>query len=268
MIDCKTCHSQFYVPKNRFEKMKYPVKYCSKKCMYEGLKIRNICKTCGKEFWKPSRGIRPYCSHICSAIGRRLGELVKCEWCGKEVYKPQCLFISHKNHFCSIVCANKFQGRNKLKYNCKICGKLFEWSKSRIQTNNPTYCSIECRNQCDEWRQNACIKANVAQQEKKGLNKLEITGRHILEELHLKNGIDFQEQVLMAKKFLVDVVILGKKIVIQWDGDYWHSLAKRKRLDRSQDAYLNKLGYSVLRFRQSDLQTNRSEVYANIKRAI
>ena len=44
-----------------------------------------------------------------------------------------------------------------------------------------------------------------------GINKLELAGQKILKEI----GIEFQEQVLMFNKFLVDVLIPSKNIIIQ-----------------------------------------------------
>ena len=102
------------------------------------------------------------------------------------------------------------------------------------------------------------------QQKKRGLNKLELKGREILKEL----GIRFNEQVLMFDKFLVDVLVKGQKVVIQWDGEYWHTKPKRVLLDKSQDAYLEKCGYKVLRITDKEIKNNIKQVYANITRTI
>ena len=81
-------------------------------------------------------------------------------------------------------------------------------------------------------------------------------------------GVRFNEQVLMFGKFLVDVLLKDKKIIIQWDGEYWHNKPKRKKLDKSQDAYLSKCGYIVLRITDKQIKNNIKGIYANIKRAI
>ena len=72
----------------------------------------------------------------------------------------------------------------------------------------------------------------------------------------------------MFNKFLVDVLIPSKKLVIQWDGVYWHSKPKRKVLDQSQDAYFKACGYSVLRITDNQIKEDLEGVYANIKEAI
>lgn len=234
-------------------------------------KVREFkCLGCGKvvRLRRPKNKLK-YCSVDCYRKSRhpqnKKGEIVKCEWCGKEIYKPKSL-LNHKHHFCSLECANKWQGRNKIEFTCKVCGKKFRLSKSVVESEgrNPTYCSIKCRNKDEEWIENACIKGNLAQQNKKGLNKLELAGRGILQEL----GLGFEEQILMFDKFLVDVLLENKPIVIQWDGEYWHNKPKRKKLDKSQDAYLRKCGYKVLRFTDKDIKENKRKVYDDIKRAI
>lgn len=102
---------------------------------------------------------------------------------------------------------------------------------------------------------------NIIQQNKKGANKLELKGRTILEHLGLKLDIHFIEQVLMYNKFLVDVLIENKKLIIQWDGEYWHNREKRRKLDISQDKYLNKCGYKVLRITDFQIKNNINKVY-------
>jgi len=104
----------------------------------------------------------------------------------------------------------------------------------------------------------------MKQQKKNGLNKLELAGRKILQDI----GVGFNEQVIMFDKFLVDVLVKDKPIIIQWDGEYWHSKPKRKLLDKSQDAYMKKCGYKVIRITDVEIKNNIKKVYANITRAI
>jgi very-short-patch-repair endonuclease len=222
------------------------------------------CIGCGKEVeLRRAENKTNYCSINCyrssKRPNRKTGKEICCEYCGASVYKPKGQL--KKNNFCSTDCANKWQGRNKIEFICKVCGEKFTWSKSRGEAK---YCSIECRNKSEDWKINACIQGNLVQQNKKGLNKLELAGRKILQNL----GIKFNEQVLMFNKFLVDVLIKDKPIIIQWDGEYWHNKPKRKQLDESQDAYLNKCGYKVLRFTDREIRNNRQKVYDNIQRAI
>lgn len=231
-------------------------------------KYREItCEGCGKIISGNFPKNKKFCSHECykksPRTKRKTGELIQCEFCKKEVYKKKSVLSKNQNNFCSKECANEYQKKNKLEFICKICKKKFLWSKSRVIEHNPTYCSINCRNKDLEWIENACIKGNLIQQKKKGLNNIELLGREILNDLNLQ----FEEQVLIKNKFLVDVFVPKYNLIIQWDGDYWHchskytnpnkTQLKRKQLDSSQDAYLKKCGYNVLRFWETDIKNER-----------
>lgn len=206
---------------------------------------------------------------------RRTGFNIECDFCGKLHYQTKSQYEKSKKHFCSIECANKYQKRNKIELTCKTCNKKFYRSPSWITNKAGYYCSISCRNKDENWKLKSHINANIVQQERKGLNKLEKLGNTILREI----GVEFINQKLIAGKFLVDVFIPSKNIVIQWDGNYWHGKGlayeqmdyrqkKRHNLDKSQDAYMNKLGIKVLRFWEDEVYKKRSEVIDIIKRAI
>lgn len=220
------------------------------------------CILCGVEFVKGENSKKQYCSSECGYIARRgrpvqarkTGEMVSCDHCGTKVYRNRKSLdlTKNKNHFCSTTCANIFQGRNKDTVICKTCSKDFQASNS----HHRIYCSIDCRNNDEDWIVKACLGGNIAQQNKKGPNKLEIMGSFLLK----KYEYEFQEQVLIANKFLVDI-LLPNNIIVQWDGDYWHGYhthlkdgipnkRQKERMcrDKSQDLYMTKCGYKILRF--------------------
>ena len=265
---CLVCNKQYIsrVINNNQQSMT-----CSRKCGYEYLKIKagsyKTCIKCQTIFYSKGNRTAEYCSRKCFSLSRAVGEIIKCRQCDKEVYKKAHFFKKTKNSFCGTICANKFQEKDKIQKECKICNKIFLLSKSTILHRKHTvkYCSIKCRNQDSEWVRNACIQGNLIQLNQKGLNKLELKGRQILQDIGIK---DFQEQVLMFNKFCVDVLIESKKLIIQWDGTYWHTKPKRVILDKSQDAYFKKCGYRVLRITDLQIKNNLNEVYENIKRAI
>lgn len=103
------------------------------------------------------------------------------------------------------------------------------------------------------------MNANLSQQRKQGLNKLETKGSLILNSL----GISHKTQVPMFDKFVVDVYVEDEMVVVQWDGEYWHTLPKRQKLDKAQDAYLAKCGIKVLRI--TDRQLNKENIIASTK---
>lgn len=221
-----------------------------------------------------------FCSLDCyrSALKpeKKTGENKKCFNCGTDIYVTKGMLKEH--NFCTIHCLNEFQGKDKTLHICETCNKEFKWSPSRSKSldRNIRFCSIECRNKSDDWRKKSVYNANFIQNKKKGLNKLELAGNTILDELNLS----YSNQVLIGERFTVDVLLNDYKVIIQWDGDYWHGLKKDKNgnldvrqqkrvnLDKSENAYFKKCGYVILRFWEHEVLKNRESVIENIKTAI
>lgn len=236
------------------------------------------CQKCGKTFAVRLKEQKKFCGKNCywqDKVGKpngkkRTGKLVKCLLCGKEVYKPKGQ-IDGRNHFCSLICANKYQSRNKIGVKCLICGKEFLCSKS----HNYKYCSIACRDKDPEVIK-MLIELNAKQNRMKKETSIERIGYKLLNELN----IFYKKQYLINDKFCVDAFLPNEKLIIQFDGDYWHGyrknifkvesrIQKRMKLDISQDAYLKKCGYKVLRFWEHDLlKANEEFIYEHIKRTI
>jgi ribosomal protein L31 len=136
---------------------------------YKG-KIKKYCKYCGKEFEvyaKAKLGVT-FCSHGCSALwwgenhcgekSARWTPKVKkiCLNCGKTFEIIPSVDKHGKGKFCSKTCSNEWQGKNapsgvnhpnwkqKVKKQCKYCGKKFE----RLESDKwgITFCSRSCFN--------------------------------------------------------------------------------------------------------------------------
>lgn len=238
-------------------------------------KVRTIvCEKCGTVSTKRRPDGQRFCSLECYRASpkpeRRTGREKECGTCGKKIWVSP---SSDKPiNYCSTECHNKAQSR-KIQYTCKTCGKTFNWSPSRVNQANPTYCSVKCRNDCEDWKRSAVIGGNLALQQMKEPTSLEKAGCALLDAL----GVEYQQQVLICDKFTVDVYIPSKKLIIQWDGDYWHGYGegkkdarqiKRMNLDKSQDAYLKKAGYRVLRFWEHEVKQAAEKVVENIRTAI
>ena len=243
-------------------------------------KLRSfVCAGCGNHVEKRCRPDSRYCSQQCFRSsprpGRKTGVSTDCAKCGAAIYVQKSA-IKDRN-FCSTACHDAYQGRAKTTHECKVCGSEFKWSPSRSKTQNPTYCSIECRNKCPDWKAKAVIAGNLKQQNSKAPTRLEAAGYAILDAA----GVRYERQFLIAGKFTVDAVVSGKNIVIQWDGNYWHGYraandntpldarqAKRAALDKSQDAYMAKCGYVVLRFWEHEVFNQPEKVREVIQSAI
>jgi len=101
------------------------------------------------------------------------------------------------------------------------------------------------------------LKGLMAQQNSKEPTSIEIKLYEELEARHLS----FEAQKLINGKFLVDAYIPKLNLVIEVDGDYWHSLDRVVKKDKAENAYLKKCGYDMIRL--SELEIN-SGVFINI----
>lgn len=238
-----------------------------------GYKVRTItCALCGKVDTRHRKAGQKFCSLECYRKApkpyRRTGTTGRCVECGKEIYIRNSRAGSMR--YCSMKCFNKAKSKTKT-HTCKVCGRMFV--RHRRGKNRPLkYCSIKCRTLCPTWKRNAVIAGNLAQQNTKKPSSLETAGNAILDAL----GIVYQTQVLICDKFTVDVFVPSRNLVIQWDGDYWHGYnsakderqKRRKRLDKSQDAYMRKAGYKVIRFWEHEVKKEAEKVSENLRTAI
>ncbi len=216
--------------------------------------IMNYCKDCQKDYnekWRKNNliiGKYKYEKQPKNLNKKSLtGKVKNCSFCNSTFYQTK-----HRlkdENFCSNECWNKYQSKDSYEtYICKTCLNSF----TRRKRKNTTYCSSKCQNNDKDFLSKRGIIGMTSQLNKKGLNKLEIKGSELLNEL----GINHENQVKLFDKFIVDVLIKDKKIIIQWDGEYWHSKPKRKQLDISQDNYLNKCGYKVIRVTDKEINSN------------
>jgi len=66
-------------------------------------------------------------------------------------------------------------------------------------------------------------------------------------------GVLFERQKLINGKFLVDAYIPSLNLIIEADGDYWHSLPRVMKKDKAENAYLKKCGYNLLRLPEHEI---------------
>ena len=87
--------------------------------------------------------------------------------------------------------------------------------------------------------------------------------KKVYEELRLRRLL-FETQKIVNGKFLVDAYIPSLNLIIECDGDYWHSLERVKKKDKAENAYLIKCGFNLLRLSETEINNenfkNRLEV--------
>lgn len=84
------------------------------------------------------------------------------------------------------------------------------------------------------------------------MNKPTSIEKKVYDELKAR-GLLFETQKLINGKFLVDAYILSLNLVIEADGDYWHSLERVKKRDNAKNAYLTKCGFGLLRLTETEI---------------
>jgi len=76
--------------------------------------------------------------------------------------------------------------------------------------------------------------------------------KKVYDELRAR-GLLFEKQKLINGKFLVDAWIPDLNLIIEADGDYWHSLPKAIKRDKAKNAYLKKCGFNLLRLTETEI---------------
>ena len=257
-------------------------KFCSRTCALLSRRIKTVgrsrtCSRCGSAFATSPRSTRKYCSPRCAHGGpqpsRRTGRDVSCAFCGTQFYATGERLNRSANLFCCIEHANLYQARNKANLECKVCGTRFRRSPAQQRKSKTIYCSLKCRD-ADPTVRIHLLRMNQMQQGKHP-NKLESAGFAMLADM----GLEFEAHPLFKGKFCVDALLEKSRIVVQFDGDYWHgnpavfpdpSARQKKRIarDESQDAYMSACGYNVIRIWETDMKKRAGAVRERLTAAI
>ncbi|HEC66130.1 MAG TPA: DUF559 domain-containing protein [bacterium] len=113
---------------------------------------------------------------------------------------------------------------------------LSEFKKGRIAWNKDKKMSEKSKQKNREW--------HVDNPNKKFKN----TGIEVKMQDELKKrNITFEIHKPLLKKFNVDIFI-EPNVVIECDGDYYHTLPGRQERDRKRDIALKEAGYKIFRF--------------------
>lgn len=165
---------------------------------------------------------------------------------------------------------------------CFECGRLFDVIPSRATTAR--YCSHNCHSKsktrvlgpshplytrverrCEwcgaarmvkpaktqEFRfcSRSCLAAFVSSQKPIG------TLERLLAEQFNARELDYVARHPIGS-YCADFAFPGQRLVVEADGDYWHSTPTQKRKDAKRDAALSALGWQTLRLSESDILRN------------
>lgn len=71
-----------------------------------------------------------------------------------------------------------------------------------------------------------------------------------------RRGVTFVRQQVIDGLWVVDAIVPGARIVIECDGEYWHSLPEMVERDKRKDRYLKSKGYKVFRFPEAAIHAD------------
>ncbi len=232
---CPQCKKPFSIPPCRENKYNF----CSMECKRANTPKRN-CKKCGKEFStklsKVKDGRGSYCSKECWSTRGNTKE-IPCAICGKPILVTD----SKTQKYCSYECRNLSMLLPDPYYTCKNCGKRFLNRKRKDQE----YCSKEC------------FYKSTAR------TSIEVAVAKTLEELAYK----FIEQHKISH-YICDFYLPNYKLIIEADGDYWHSFPSAIRRDKAKNTYLANHGYKLLRLTEEKINNDLEDCRLQIITAV
>jgi len=233
-FNCLQCGDSFF---DWVSQRKNGGKYCSKECHNQSMKshLKSECEQCKKIFSitptdvKLGRG--KFCSKECYNDARTRKS--KCGTCG-VVFKS---LPSKKRKYCSLACSSKAQ-KKRVARECTWCGMAFTVKPVTIKRGHGKFCSQTCR-------ANYNLKHNVVY---KGTS----IEKAIESEL-IKLGINYESQARIGR-YLCDFYINDWNLVVECDGDYWHSLPENIQRDKKKDNWMKENGYNIIRLKESEIR--------------
>lgn len=128
-------------------------------------------------------------------------------------------------------------------YTCP-CGVV----KYAYPSQRRKYCSKSCRSIYTNSGANL-IKAQRRRQRLKLPTKIEsIVGDYLM-----KVGVESVAQKALGERFQADYFLPKFKLVIECDGNYWHSFPKVVERDKKKDELITRLGFTVLRLKEHEI---------------
>lgn len=243
----ETCAQVFYVEPHRAQ-----ARFCSRFCqsIAHSKELRKPqerkCRCCGMLFVVEPSNPKVYCSRKCASLehsskvtGPRTNTVyisIICPTCNISFTARAAL----QQRFCSRQCTNHSYQR-RITLFCQACGQSFV---VRPKLSHQKYCSRICRT-VDIGKTESYIEKAFAA----GLAAA---------------GIRAQAQYGIGP-YVVDFAIQELQIVIECDGDYWHSQPECIKRDRRKDTYLAARGWRVLRFSETAINTDMEQCLMRVK---
>lgn len=207
---------------------------------------------CHSEEWKKRMSERLKGNQI--MIGRYLSEETKKKISEANQGKHSIPFSEEHKKKLSEAKTGKYIGMDSphwkggdVKIICKVCDKERYVRLSIAESGRAKFCSRRC----------------VGIWSIKHMKTKDTSIELLVEQELIKRGIHYLKQAPIEGIALVDF-LLPNKIIIQADGDYWHSSERNKGKDAIQDAALFSKDYKVFRFWEKDIKKSVEKCINNI----
>lgn len=219
-------------------------------------KISIKCETCGNAFdVHPSRLIHDpprFCSTECFYKWLKGSErapriTVHCEACGKKIRVLKSRYEAGQGRFCSRSCVNKNRispkRKRRVRLVCEHCNKTFYRLRCQMTDGRGRFCSRQC-----------AAAYTIRNLQKDTPTSIE---RALIEELDRRGiGYEFQHPV---RRWILDFAFPKRKVAVEADGSYWHSLPNVIEKDARKDRDLARRGWTVLRFGEDEINESPSD---------
>lgn len=198
---------------------------------------KRTCEECGAVLVGPPSVVqrRRWCSWACRTAkprsNRSPAALVTyvCESCGEAGVR---LAKRPSPRFCSLKCRDAVipvQRRKRITVTCRFCGGLFERRPSEIAAGRGKFCSKEC---AGKGRPICGRPSRVASE------AISLWAAQTAEQFTTEHRVG---------RFSIDLALPHRRVAVELDGVYWHSLPEMVERDVRKDAALAAEGWRVVR---------------------
>lgn len=232
ILTCTGCSKKFSV----HPYLKRKSNYCSRKCYWDSTrtKEKRLCSECHKQFFATGAQLRNgfgiYCSKKCqNKVYQQKRVVIVCKHCGNKLLPPS-VAIQRNASFCSKKCRDDYE-RDYVQRTCKNCHQNFQLPRWELNKGKGNFCSRGCFIQY------------------KGETAIEKKIRYVLQEAQIEFLQEFKIGIYHA-----DFLLPQHRIVLECDGDYWHSIPTATKRDQRKDDYLQNQGYRIVRIAEETIR--------------
>jgi len=202
-----------------------------------------------------------------SGISRKDGGYIYCKVCYKERYIN--IKKLKKVKYCSQACYMDDIKKNGhplkgYKHSAKAIESYRKKNFSKQHRENLSKSAMG-KKVSDTTREK--IRQNTIQQHIKGFPQTNTSIEKIIETKLKEANIQYEHPYPFGR-FVCDFAIVDRKIIIECDGIYWHNREDMKKRDKAKDAYIEKSGWKILRFWETDIKSQPNKCLQIIKEKI